>query len=75
MLKKINYNSPAPTDIYNFKEFDIDIARNYYGEIGTEDQNLLETQYLFTTNTVEKFQQLYGPRAVNTNQLANTWSQ
>ena len=72
-VKEINYNSPAPTDIYNFKEFDIDIARNDDGEIGTEDQNLLETQYLFTTNTVEKSKQLYGPRAVNTNQLANTF--
>jgi len=56
-------------DAYNINEFDIDISRNE-DRIGSEDQKLLEPQYLFTAYTKEINGTLYGPRTINKKDLA-----
>lgn len=58
-------NPDTNKDSYNVNEFDIDIAQNQGGIIGSEDQSLLEPQYLFTANTVDINAPLYGPRSLN----------
>ena len=57
-------------DAYNINEFDIDISRNEEKSIGSEDQKLLEPQYLFTAYTKEINGTLYGPRTINKKDLA-----
>ena len=56
-------------DAYNINEFDIDVAMNDDGSMGAEDQRLLEDQYLFTAYTKEINSRLYGPRAVNFDEM------
>lgn len=58
-------------DSYNINEFDIDIATNKDGDIGSNNQTLLEPQYLFTANTKEIGKVLYGPRSSSSTQLAS----
>lgn len=57
-------------DAYNINEFDIDVSRNEEKSIGSEDQKLLEPQYLFTAYTKEINGTLYGPRTINQKDLA-----
>jgi len=61
----INAGTPKAQDSYNINEFDVDIGMNTAGEIGTEDQTLLEPQYLFTANTTSYGKILVGPRNTN----------
>jgi len=59
-VKEINFETAdGGFDAYNINEFDIDMS------FGSEDQELLEDQYLFTANTKEIGTVLYGPRTVN----------
>ena len=62
-VKEVNTNTNR--DAYNINEFDIDIAQNKNDIIGSEDQSLLEPQYLFNSNTIEINAPLYGPRQMN----------
>lgn len=62
-VKEVNPNTNR--DAYNINEFDIDIAQNKNKVIGSEDQSLLEPQYLFNSNTIEINAPLYGPRQMN----------
>jgi predicted phage tail protein len=65
-VKEINFQTDdGGIDAYNINEFDIDVGMNSEGEIGSEDQRLLENQYLFTAYTKEINSPLYGPRTVN----------
>lgn len=65
-VKEISFEtSDGGLDGYNINEFDIDISMNSQGKIGSEDQDLLEDQYLFTANTKDIATPLYGPRTVN----------
>ena len=52
-------------DSYNINEFDIDISQDQQGLIGSENQSLLEPQYLFNAHTVSINAPLYGPRLLN----------
>lgn len=59
-VKEISFETEdGGLDGYNINEFDIDMSA------GSEDQELLEDQYLFTANTKEIGSVLYGPRTVN----------
>ena len=58
-------NHATNLDSYNINEFDIDIGMNKDGLIGSNDQSLLEPQYLFTANTKDINAPLYGPRSIN----------
>lgn len=58
-------NHATNLDSYNINEFDIDIGMNKDGLIGSNNQSLLEPQYLFTANTRDINAPLYGPRFVN----------
>jgi predicted phage tail protein len=59
-VKEISFETQdGGLDGYNINEFDIDMS------LGSEDQELLEDQYLFTANTKEIGTVLYGPRTVN----------
>ncbi len=62
-VKEVNLNTNK--DAYNVPEFDIDVAQNGSEIIGSNDQDLLEPQYLFTANTVQLNEPLYGPREIN----------
>tara|TARA_R110000824_G_scaffold8235_1_gene37249 strand:+ start:4241 stop:9775 length:5535 start_codon:yes stop_codon:yes gene_type:complete len=55
----------AASASYNINEFDIDIGMNKSKSIGSEDQQLLEPQYLFTANTTTIGKELFGPRLLN----------
>ena len=57
-----NPGTIAAQDSYNVNEFDIDVGMNVNGDIGAQDQTLLEPQYLFTANTTQYGQRLFGPR-------------
>ena len=58
----LNLGGLRPEDAYNINEFDIDVGQNIDGLMGTEDQLLLEPQYLFTATTKEVAKGLFGPR-------------
>lgn len=65
-VKEISFQvNDGGLDAYNINEFDIDVAINNDGDMGAEDQGLLEEQYLFTAYTKEVNSPLYGPRTVN----------
>lgn len=65
-VKEISFQvNDGGLDAYNINEFDIDVAINNDGDMGAEDQGLLEEQYLFTAYTKEINSPLYGPRTVN----------
>lgn len=66
-VKEVNPNTNQ--DTYNINEFDIDVAQNHQGSIGSENQSLLEPQYLFTANTKEINEKLYGPRSTSINNV------
>jgi predicted phage tail protein len=66
-VKEVNLNTNK--DSYNINEFDVDIAQNNDEIIGSNDQGLLEPQYLFTANTTEINEPLYGPREINLNTI------
>ena len=69
-LKEVNpERAGASAESYNINEFDIDIAMNKSKVIGSEDQQLLEPQYLFTANTKSIGKELFGPRQVNTSAI------
>lgn len=69
-VKEIN---AAGNDSYNFNEFDIDIAYDEDGLIGSENQRLLEQQYMFIANTTDYNAKLYGPRNYDSSAIfANT---
>ena len=50
---------------YNLLQFDIDVARNTRGEIGANDQSLLERPYQFIGETKAVNAKLYGPRILD----------
>ena len=52
----------AMQDAYNINEFDIDVGMNKDGFIGSNNQDLLEPQYLFTATTKDINKTLFGPR-------------
>jgi len=62
-VKEVNRDTNL--DGYNINEFDIDVGRDDDNNIGSDDQNLLEPQYLFTAHTVDIGKQLFGPRTIN----------
>lgn len=66
-VKEINHQfSPVGgLDTYNINEFDIDVGLTEDGSMGSDNQQLLEPQYLFTANTREINTQLFGPRSIN----------
>ena len=51
--------------VYNVNEFDMDISRNDAGEIGTNDQNLLESKYQFIAETKQINARLFGPHMLD----------
>ena len=69
-VKEVNYKKE--TDSYNINEFDIDISTNSKEEIGVEDQNPLEEKYLFTYNTKEINERLFGPKNISTESSYST---
>lgn len=68
-VKEVNHE--LEIDSYNVNEFDIDVGLNDQGELGAEDQKLMEPQYNFTAHTKEINRQLFGPKAVNSEVLEN----
>lgn len=50
---------------YNLLQFDIDVARNTKGEIGANDQSLLEKPYQFIGETKPINAKLFGPRILD----------
>ena len=50
--------------VYNVNEFDIDVARTE-GEIGTNDQELLESKYQFVAETKQVGAKLWGPHTLD----------
>jgi predicted phage tail protein len=73
-VKEISFESELEggVDSYNINEFDIDLGVNSEGHIGTEDQSLLEPQYLFTSYTKDVNGDLYGPRTIDSKTLKNS---
>ena len=69
-IKEINPSTNQ--DSYNINEFDIDAGVNNEGVFGTEDQKLLENQYLFTAFTKQINAQLFGPRLINQESLISS---
>jgi predicted phage tail protein len=59
---------------YNINEFDIDVGMNKGKVMGSEDQQLLEPQYLFTANTTTIGKELFGPRLLTAGALKTTLS-
>ena len=51
--------------IYNLNEFDIDLGRNEEGEIGTNDQALLESKYQFISESKQVGGKLFGPNMLD----------
>ena len=68
-VKEVNLGTVPPKDAYNINEFDIDIGQSRGGVIGTNDQSLLDPQYLFSANTKDINAPLYGPREINPNNI------
>lgn len=66
-------NEETNLDSYNINEFDIDVAVNEENEIGSEDQGLLQNQYLFTSFTKEINAKLYGPRVLSDENLSSVY--
>lgn len=66
-------NEETNLDSYNINEFDIDVAVNEENEIGSEDQGLLQNQYLFTSFTKEINAKLYGPRILSNESLSTAF--
>lgn len=58
-------NSDKSLDAYNINEFDVDIARDLEGQIGSDDQLPLDDRYKFVSNTKEINSPLYGPRSAD----------
>ncbi len=71
-VKEVNYE--LELDSYNVNEFDIDIARNTEGEIGSNDQLPLKPQYMFVADTKEINKQLFGGRTL-TKEVASSTGQ
>jgi predicted phage tail protein len=57
--------------IFNINEFDIDVATDSKGGIGTDEQELMQNQYLFTSNTKQLGAKLYGGRKMNPNDFSS----
>jgi predicted phage tail protein len=51
--------------VYNVNEFDIDVSRNDAGELGSNDQNLLEPKYQFIAETKQIGAKLFGPHMLD----------
>ena len=56
--------------VYNVNEFDIDVSRNPEGEIGSNDQALLESKYQFVSETKQIGGRLFGPHTLNAEDAA-----
>jgi predicted phage tail protein len=48
--------------VYNINEFDIEVASDSNNVIGSSNQELLDSQYVFIANSKNINQQLFGPR-------------
>lgn len=51
--------------VYNVNEFDIDVSRNPEGEMGSNDQALLESKYQFVAETKQVGGKLFGPHTLD----------
>lgn len=63
-------SSTQRQSVYNVNEFDIDIGRNEGGEIGGNDQNLLEKKYQFVSETKHVNGKLFGPHTLDADAAA-----